>query len=119
MARSSKLIDRRLWGTWRSDRRRTFQFFKPKSGAKPATVRKLKSLFGKMTVRWTARRCHIELNGQSWSEPYEVVAKDANSVVVRVRGIGDALELAQIHFEGDYYWVATILPMNEYFRRID
>lgn len=119
MAQTSTLTDRRLWGTWRSDRRRTFQFFKPKSGAKPATVRKLKSLFGKMTIRWTARRCHIELNGERRSEPYEVVAKDANSVVVRVRGIGDELVLSQIHFERDYYWVATCLPLNEYFRRID
>jgi|SRR5580704_7696488 hypothetical protein len=111
-------VDRRLLGTWRSDRRRTLQFYKPGPHSTPKGHQKLRSLFGKLIVRWTARRCHLEFDGtrfdgERWSQPYEVVAIDETSVIVRSDGI-----LSQIHFEKDYYWIAVGGFLCEHFRRI-
>jgi hypothetical protein len=111
-------VDRRLLGTWRSDRRRTFQFYKPGPQSTPKGQRKFKSIFGKLIVRWTARRCYFEFDGtrfdgERWSQPYEVVASDETSVIIRSGGI-----LSQIHFDGDYYWIAVQGFLCEYFRRI-
>jgi hypothetical protein len=111
-------IDRRLLGTWKSDRRKTFKHFPPRPGAKPEAVRKLRAIFGKLVVRWTRSRCYSEFEGQLESRPYEVVASDSESVVVRcfVSWLKED-RLRQIHFEGDYYWLWA-WGIREYFRRI-
>jgi hypothetical protein len=83
MAESIRLVDPRLLGTWRSDRRKTFRHFAPRPGATPAGVRRLRALFGKLVVRWTRTRYVSELNGARQSAPYEVVASDPGTVVVR------------------------------------
>src|SRR5262249_15094613 len=72
-----------LIGPWRSDRRRTFRHFKPKPGCPPRSLRKLKSIFGKLVIRWGRGRHHTEMDGHHESAAYEVVARDASSVVVR------------------------------------
>jgi hypothetical protein len=111
-------VDRRLLGTWRSDRRRTLQFYKPGPHSTPKGHRKVKSIFGKLIVRWTARRCHCDLDGTRWTDSYEIVASDDTSVVVRTTGLDGKPALSQIHFEGDYYWIAVGGFLCEYFRRI-
>jgi hypothetical protein len=108
-------IDRRLLGTWKSDRRRTFEHYKSGPKSTPQTLRKFRSIFGKLTVRWTGRRSYGELAGSRFSTSYEVVASDETSVVVR---FADSKVLSHIHFEGDYYWVACYGMLCEYFKRI-
>ncbi|HEV8067803.1 MAG TPA: hypothetical protein VGP76_08695 [Planctomycetaceae bacterium] len=123
MTKAHSKVERRLLGTWRSDRRRTLQFYKPGPQSTHKGHGKFKSIFGKLIVRWTARRCYFEFDGtrfdgERWSEPYEVVATDETSVVVRTAGVDGAPVLSQIHFEGDYYWIAVSGFLCEYFRRI-
>jgi hypothetical protein len=118
VSKASLKTDRRLQGTWRSDRRRTFRFYKPGPRSTVEGQRKFRSIFGKLIVRWTARRCHLEwdgtrFDGERSSQPYEVVASDETSVIVRSGGV-----LRQIHFDGDYYWIAIDGGLCEYFRRI-
>lgn len=118
MARAQLQADKRLRGTWRSDRRKTFQYYPDKSVSQ-AKLRKFKALFGKMVVRWGRTKYHSELNGQRWSTPFEIVASDDSSVVIRSHdSILDADALTQIHFEGDYYWVAVDGRLVEWFRRV-
>ncbi len=119
MSKPRAKFDDRLLGAWRSDRRRTFRYFKPKTGASPASLRKLKAIFGKLIVRWGRGQYHIDLDGYHRSASYEVVASDSVSVIVRSRDeMSGEDRLQQIHFEGDYYWVALGGRMCEFFRRL-
>ena len=108
-------VDRRLLGTGRSDRRRTLQHYKPGPKSTPKRLRRFRSIFGKLTFRWTARRRYTHFEGFRTSAPYEVVASDETGVVVRG---GDSKELVHIHFEGEYYWMAKQGTHCEYFKRI-
>jgi hypothetical protein len=119
VARSKPKLDRRLLGTWQSDRRRTFRHFKPKAGTTPGHLRKLKALFGKLVIRWGRGRYDTELDGHRDSGNYEVIGGDVESVVVRYR---DALtgqdRITQIHFAGDHYWLSINGGLIEWFRRV-
>jgi hypothetical protein len=131
MAPPKLVIDRRLVGTWKSDRRRTFKNFYFKPGADLKAIRKLKSIFGKLVIRWGYRKIVSELDGSVWEDEYEVVAKDASSVVVRVRQTDPQWEkipqtellpreyLKQIHFDGEHFWIGTPFGhLSEYFKRV-
>lgn len=79
-----------------------------------------------MLVRWTAKRCYWKLrpDDKRWDiAPYEVVAKDERSVVVRLLDSPDVLtpRLAQIVFDDDHYWTLPVIApdMPEAFRRVD
>lgn len=119
------LPHQQLLGTWISDRRRTFQHWKPCPHATAAGIRKFKALFGKLTLRWTPKRCYSRFNeSEPYNiEPYEVVAHDDHSLVVRVAqrellGGGDILY--HIHLEGDRYWMAlgNFPGFVEWFKRV-
>jgi hypothetical protein len=111
--------DRRLIGTWKSDRRRTFAFWKPGAGYKVENVPKLKALFGKLTIRWGRGKFHTEYKGYRETCPYEIVARDSDSVVIRCWcSIFEEYRVRQIHFDGDYYYVAVGPGLIEHFRQI-
>src|SRR5260370_39737984 len=76
-------VDRRLLGTWQYERRRTFKDYVFKQSVPSASVKKLKAIFGKLKVRWTRRRCETDLDGFKGVEQYDLVAQDADTVVVR------------------------------------
>ena len=112
--------DPRLLGVWRSDRRRTFKHFKPKANCPPSSLRKLKSIFGKLVVKWERGVFHAELDGYCAATSYVVLASDAVSVVIRSMDtlIGEE-RIQHIHFEGDYYWIALRSGrICEFFRRV-
>lgn len=117
--RKPPAIDSRLIGTWKSDRRRTFRRYKPKPTAPARSIRKLKSLFGKLVVRWGRGKYYTEMDGDKWSNAYEVIASDQYSVVVRSKDdLSAEPRLQQIHFEGDWYWLAISPGLCEYFKRV-
>lgn len=100
MTPTAPLSDPRLFGTWRSDRLRTFRHFRPKPRCRPVMLRKLKALFGRMAVTWDAATYHTALDGFAESHPYEVVASDATSVVIAaVDPISGERRPRHIHFE--------------------
>ena len=112
-------FDKRLIGTWKSDRRRTFQHYKAKPGTDPKQLRKLKSLFGKMTIRWGRGKHHSDLEGSLSSAEYEIIGRDSSSVVVRLwDDLLQEYQVRQIHFEEDYYFITVWGGLCEYFRRI-
>lgn len=114
-----KTDDRRLIGTWKSDRLRTFRHYKPKPTVTLQSLRRFRSLFGKLEVQWTRSKCHSNFDGHRDSMPYEVVASDAESVVVRYRDVlTDSEVLRQITFDGNFYWIALGGGLCEWFRRI-
>jgi hypothetical protein len=111
-------VDRRLLGSWKSDKRQTFKWFYPKPGCPPEALRKLKALFGKLVVRWGHNKCHTDLDGCKDTAAYEVIASDADSVVVRFPDPADPRgRLRHIHFEGDHYWLWAG-GIREYFKRV-
>jgi hypothetical protein len=119
MAKSLPNIDRRLLGTWKSDRRRTFRHFRPKAGCSPASFRKFRALFGKLVIRWGHGKSYAELDGHRSVTAYEVVASDSRSVVIRYfDSLAGEDRLRQIHFDGEYYWIALGGGLCEYFRRM-
>jgi hypothetical protein len=119
MTNPTPKFDRRLLGTWKSDRRKTFERYCPMPGTRPEVVRKLKSLFGKLVVRWGRKRVYSELDGHRNSQNYEIIAADSESVVVRYFcDVFKEDRLQQIHFEGEYYWIGLGGHLCEYFRKI-
>lgn len=112
--------DSRLLGTWQSDRRRTFRHWKPKPGCRPVALRRFKAMFGELVVRWTRKRCYSELGEFRSADPYEVVARDSSSVVIRVWDeFVEEYRVRQIHFEGeDRYWITVSPNLSECFRRV-
>jgi hypothetical protein len=111
-------FDGRLLGTWKSDRRHTFKWFYPKPGCPPESLKRLRSLFGKLVVRWGRGKCVSDLKGHRDTSVYVVVASDADSVVVRFHDADDSRgRLRHIHFEGDRYWPWDG-GLREYFKRV-
>jgi hypothetical protein len=112
-------IDRRLLGTWKSDRRRTFKDHVFKPGVSAQAMHKLKALFGKLTIWWGHRRFRTEMDGVKSSGEYEVIARDASSVVVRYVDTLLGERIQQIHFEGKHYWIHVHGNLREFFRRVE
>jgi hypothetical protein len=113
----SKLTDRRLLGTWRSDGRRTGAEIAARRDIKSANKKRLRSLFGKLILRYTKTRCYATLNGQTQISPYVVAAKDGDSVAVVFADPEVGAVISHIHFEGRSFWI-SLGPIREYFRRI-
>jgi len=111
-----RVIDRRLFGTWRSDRKRTAREIRARKDFQPKKAAKLLNLFGKLEHSYTKTRCHSRLNGEVISAKYEVVATDEESVVIvsADRISGDSI--SHLHFEGsDLYWVTVGGRFRVYF----
>ena len=107
------LIDRRLLGTWKSDRKRTFEGHLWPATATPTIQRRYRAIFGKLVVRWTPKRTTSELDGLRETNTYQVLASDIDSVAVLVDG-----SIYHIHFDGDEYYYLNLGRTMEYFRRV-
>ena len=113
------MIDKRLLGTWQSDRRRTFRDYVLPKKMTAAQRRRYKALFGKLIVRWTARFCFTQLDDSKWKDPYELIGRDSVSVVVRAYNeVFEETRLTQVFFENNHYWFWTPWGSREFFRRI-
>ncbi len=107
------LIDRRLLGTWKSDRKRTFEGHLWPATATPTIQRRYRAIFGKLVVRWTPKRTTSEMDGTRETNTYQVLASDTNSVAVLVNG-----SIYHIHFDGDEYYYLHLGRTIEYFCRV-
>lgn len=106
------MIDKRLLGTWKSDVRMTMRDIRNRRDIKHYD--KVKTLFGKTTVRYTRMRIYVNSEDYKSVEPYQVVAKDATSVAILV----DGYEIYHINFEGKYYWIC-LGKFRDYYRKIE
>jgi len=114
------MLEPRLIGIWKSDRRRTFQQWKPQQHSTPQSLRKFKAMFGKLTLHYRPRTFISTYDGHQERQRYEVVARDSVSVVIRhFDKLADEPRLSQICFEGDdSYVLLTQWGFLEWFRRV-
>ena len=116
--RTSK-TEKRLLGTWRSDRRRTLKewLWSPKTNA--SQRKRFAQLFGHLILRYTRQRVYIEFKGHNESRSYKVIGRDSESVaVMSYVAWMEEDRICHIHFEGDrYYWI-TIGSQREWFRKV-
>ena len=116
LASGSQKADRRLLGTWRSDKERTMRLWRFKKELDTEQKAKFESIFGKMTRRFTSTHAYSEFDGETTSNPYRVLGADEHSVVVAYPN-GKASELQQIFFEDDWFYVVSGYNV-EFFRRV-
>lgn len=120
MNKQKRIIDRRLVGTWKSDRRMTFREYRPRRPLTPEKLKKLKSLFGKLVIRWGYRKVETELTGYRDKGEYKILGVDSDGVVVQIYcKLYEEERLTHIHFEGDRYWISLGNGgLREYFQRV-
>lgn len=113
--------DARLIGTWLSDADATIAAHKKAQTVTDAQEQALRKLFGKMKVTYTAKTITTDLDGVGDTQPYRVVSKDAESVVVTsYNALTKKDEQFRIRFEGaDTYWIDVEgFNLSERFRRV-
>ena len=74
----------RLYGTLRSDICITLRYIHCYHQLRGKKKRKLASIFGKLTVKYTPQFVHIRLQGEVRKERYTIVAEDRSSTIIRV-----------------------------------
>jgi hypothetical protein len=132
--------DKRLLGTWKSDKRRTFAEWNWKKGATPKKKAKLKSFFGKLEVTYTRTKVISLLRHKKWEQErrYAVLGLDEKSVAIiefgeleiknRRKYWNEGLkiikefcsqpEIKHIHFDKNHFWVSLGNGRNrEFFRK--
>lgn len=115
----SRRTDRRLVGTWKSDRERTAKLWRYNKEVEEQARLKFEAIFGKLTWRITPTKWYGEFEQDKFSGPYSVLASDHRSVVVFHPGDRDAPgELKQYFFEDEYMYVVAGYNV-EFFKRVE
>jgi hypothetical protein len=119
-AKEKRLIDRRLLGTWRSDRRRTITDWHWQKRVTAKQKHRLAKFFGRLKVRYTRNRIYTEFEDYRDVKDYRVIGQDSESVaIVYWESLREEEVITQIHFEGHHYWINIWGNGNrEWFRRI-
>src|SRR5262245_42353374 len=74
--------DQRLYGTWKSDADATIAELRTQRPVTAEQEQKLRQLFGKMKITYTATTFTTDMDGTVETEPYEIVKKEATSVML-------------------------------------
>ena len=76
-------------------------------------------IFGNLELRYTATgRLYSTFRGETETSRYAVLAKDADSVIVRYyQARGKRNTVNRLVFDGRYYWIA-LGRIREFFRRV-
>jgi|GEM_PF-1483290 len=115
-ATKGRLIEKRLLGSWQSDKERTVTRWKYQKDAGEEKREKFEIIFGKLKLRFSATHIYSEYEGLKEVIPYSVLAQDENSVVI-AQHRENSLSLEHIHFEQDFYYVLSGYNV-EFFRRV-
>lgn len=120
MARTVPTTDKRLLGTWRSDRRATLAEWRFKKPIPADRLRRFRAIFGKLVVTYSAKQIRGVFGDFRYIQRYQVLGKDSESVAIRYedKQLLNEWRIQHIHFEGkDRHWIG--LGWNrEWFRRI-
>ena len=135
-------VDRRLLGTWKSDRLRTLKEWNWIKRLSLQKKKRFQALFGKLEITYTRTRVVFLLRHRKWeqSRRYELVAADENSVAIvsfgkmriknrrnydpaNLKFLDESLwskpRIQHIHFEKNHYWISLGNGRNrEFFRKI-
>ena len=112
--------DSRLWGTWRSDLRRTSREIDVRNDIPDGKKKRLRKFFGKLELKYTPTRCYAAFDDHTESWRYQVAAKDSTSVaIVSEDPTGDSV-ITHIHFERSYFWINIGTGrLREFFKRCE
>lgn len=116
LAGKAPKVDKRLLGTWRSDKERTTKLWRYKTELDPEKKAEFEGIFGKLVRRFTATHVYSEFDGDKTSTAYWVVGSDSRSVVIATRE-EDQVQLQQIFFEENSFYVVTGYSL-EFFVRV-
>jgi hypothetical protein len=112
--------DRRLIGTWKSDRPATIKEWHFPKKITPELRRWFLKIFGDLSVTYTRTRIRGVFREHRYVQRYELLAVDGDSVAIRYEDtlLFGSWRIQHIHFEGcDRYWIA--LGCNrEWFKRV-
>jgi hypothetical protein len=111
-----RLTDKRLLGTWRSDRERTIALWKYQKEITPETKERFEKIFGKFTLRFTKTHIYTEFEDMKNIVPYSVIASDSSSVIIAWHEEKEK-SLQHIHFEGEIYYVISGYNI-EFYKRV-
>lgn len=113
------MYDYRLIGRWRSDARKTNHEIDLRRHMPAKKTAKLRSLFGKLELRYTRSLCYLRMGNYKSVSQYQVVAKDEWSVAIVTDNPVSGKQIHHIHFEGNRYWIYLgFSGLREFFRRI-
>jgi hypothetical protein len=112
--------DPRLIGAWRSDADATFAELRKSRPVTDEQEQKLRKVFGRLKVTYTDTMITTDFDGVVESQPYQVISKDATSVVIKTKSpLSGQDEPMRIRFIGnDMYWI-ELERVSECFRRIN
>jgi hypothetical protein len=112
--------DSRLIGVWRSDARRTRRDLHARRDISVKAQRAIDGILGRLELRYTRTRCYSTLDGNTFSAPYVVVAKDSSSVAIVSPDVLGEDAISHLHFEGSMFWIHVGSGMfREFFKRIE
>jgi hypothetical protein len=114
------VTDRRIIGTWRSDKRKTLRELRTRGDVKPGYLVFMTKATGKLTIEYRRTTAIISGVGETRRVRYAVLARDDESVVLEsYDDLFGANVLTHIFFEGEgSYWVPVSGKYREWFRRI-
>jgi hypothetical protein len=123
------MLDQRLLGDWRSDKRRTLREFRQIKGVPEKHIKLLnKMIFGRLVQSWGRRIYTSYMDGDlSTRRRYSVLAKDETSVALWIEAdrnswLEEKDHILHLHFEGaNLYWFPVFEGSfkREWFRRIE
>ena len=112
-----KKFDKRLLGTWRSDKELTIIYWRYTKELAPDRRERFENLFGKLTIKYTESHAYSEFDETKDSCKYEVIGRDDNSVAI-IWHEKQEDKIQHIHFEeNDLYYVLVGYNV-EFFRRV-
>ena len=118
MTHSTHNTAKKLLGTWHSDRRRTLEDWIWRRGWPARKRKRLASIFGHLTLRYTKSRLYSDYKGHKEIQKYKIVAVDADSVAITLwDSLLEEWRIRHIHFENDRYWI-SLGRQREWFKRV-
>jgi hypothetical protein len=114
------MTDPRLLGTWRSDASRTWKDLSARRDIPARSKRALRTLFGRLELRYTRTKCYATLEEELEVVSYAVVARDADSVAIVTDDPLMGKTISHLHFDGDdRLWVTVGSGIfREFFKRV-
>lgn len=110
------MLDSRLIGIWKSHTQKVAREILARRDIPASKKRELRSLFGKLELRYTRTHIHALLNGKRAISRYIVVAKDSSSVGIVSFNALTGPVISHTHFEGKHSWIG-LGKIREYFKK--
>jgi hypothetical protein len=120
MPRHAPKTDKRLLGSWKSDRRRTVSEWRFKKRLSPQRKRKFLAIFGRLALTYTRTRIRGVLRRYRFIQSYKLLAADSDTVAIIYHDsqLTSEWRIQHIHFQGtDRFWIA-LGPNREWFKRV-